>query len=312
LTVHRVEALAESTEILPLDPVQFLTLAAITPGAHTTIEQLEGVVPLDRAILRRVLHSIQKLGLVAPLDGDGWVLTDPGEHVRAGDHPSRTVHDRRSFYFVTDETGEPHFLHFLRNPPMQVASEDGASFRLSQLLACVDKPPQWKESRGFPLGIRSIPLPPSASAPTGPDAWQRIASVQPGRTTIVIVPPAKRPHDEPWHGFAPDGDGTRLRLDAPVLQRTGGWTEIFPALAQPVSLELWQSGWRRLTAEKGIAEAARAGRLEIRGRRVTLVAARPALDRLRGAFGDLQKNPPWILAGDGVVRAAAPLACVTT
>jgi hypothetical protein len=282
---------------------------------------------LGLPLLRRLLRQLESEQMLRPEGSETWALTDLGRQaVEQGSYP-RARSERRTFYFSDSEQrpGAPYFLHFTNPPPvLPWSGTESWRFEPSDLLACIDRPPEWKQRFGFPLEVRQILTAADAEASAfAPEAWQRVILDRPEHLAVALVlapassssspapPPTEAENRQCLLGFAVQLDGWTLQSAEPVFVMETVWPAVFPELAMDPLLEHWRRAWRVWCQPRSLPAAeAEACTLERQGHRLRVMAPRRLVERLRAARSDVFKGEAWLLAGAGRLRTAAQVELV--
>jgi hypothetical protein len=317
LLLHRVEAPVRLTRSVPLDRFTRLVLETLTVDPAPTLSRMTDRLPLDPAVLRRVLRGLEIEGL-ARCDAVGsWHLTDLGRHARQHGQYFQSGAERRSFFFL--DSGSLGRSPFLLNPsPTAVQpwpAPDGWAFDPCVLKACLLRPAEWKLRHGFPTEVEGVldcedPVAVS-SAPGGEEAglssWQRIILDEPQRMLAALAITPGGPGSEALFGFEVQAKGWSLN-PTPVFEIAAPWDELFPEISADPLPESGRQAWRAWGQANGLGKGeADAATLERRDHRLRVRIPRALLDRLRAHRPEAFKGEAWVLAGGERFREAALL-----
>jgi hypothetical protein len=334
LFLHRVEALAWCSRPRPVDRFTRLVLQALVLGAGSTLAAVGERLPLGPQLLHRLLHQLERDGLVQRTADGQWQPTVLGRHaLEHGEYPA-VCHERRSFVFRDGAAAGPGppFLPLRDNSAAPWPAPEGWSFDVRALQACVRQSVEWKKRRGFPLDVDGIhELSPARSDAAGAGGVSPPSSITNGEPTAGLHPPTPCPHPPLWQrvvvdraehllavlvrtadnqllGYAVRQEGGRLDADRPAFALDADWPEVFPELTADVPPEVWRSLWQNWCQVRGLpAGDAKASTLERVGPRLRVGIPRHLLERLRATRSEALRGEAWLLAGEGLVRAAAQL-----
>jgi hypothetical protein len=253
-------------------------------------------------MLRQLIRQLEMALLVQSHGEETWSLGPLGhEAVVKGAYPQR-VQERRSFYFVENDTLDrgPHFLNLTSPRAMSLwPHTDGWRFPLESLSACFQQSEEWKRQNGFPLEVRKM-LPAA-------DSWEKVILDRSEHlfAVLILVP---RNNGVGLLGFAVQPEGWILFHKEPAFALQKDWQVPFPQLGVPVSLDLWRHAWREWCQLRGLPSAeVDASALQLLGCRIRITAPVRLVERLRAERSDVYKGQAWLLAGTGQLRAAAQM-----
>jgi hypothetical protein len=280
-TLYRLEALVSALRpnALPLFELLVLKAVALHPAADAAA--LASFLHLAPGLVGRVLRQLQIDGLIQAAG-----ITDAGRQALLAGHYPHACRQRRAFYFWQAGWREPPLARYvaLANADLQPwLTAPEVTCAVEPLLACLDQSAEWKRRHGFPLDVCEVLV---------SEGWDQIVLAAPQRLFAAVVRTA--------------GD----LIAVAVQPRTWELQVSQPAWATPD--EDWMAAapefvWRQTFAEwcrqrQILPEDIDACELSWRGNRL-LVQGPPAVqERLRASKGEA-----WLLAGDGLVRAAARL-----
>jgi hypothetical protein len=311
LFVHRVEALVETAEAQPLDPLALYVLRAVAvdapePAPEVQLSQrLPGRLHLPAPAVQRLLVQMQGRQLVQRCERGCWCLSEHGKAVLVAGADSSLQHQRYSFAFVESLTptgrreGPPRFLALAECPAQPWVVDEAHHFDPTILGQCLAETPEWKREAGFPAGpVRLV----TAVDESREEAWQRIMLDRPERVTICLVCGA----DQSVRGFAVHSDTWKLDDRTPAFHLPGGSRDVFGDLALAPSA--WQEAWRMWCRQRALPlSEAEACRLRFDGIQLRVSPPESFAQRLRQAKHDLFREEAGLLAGDGYLRAVAVL-----
>lgn len=310
LLLHQVEALVGLTRSCRPDPFTLLTLKALASGP--TLAALEKRLHLERALVRQLLRQLEADRLAEAVPSDQWTLTPLGRQALDEGSYLGIGYQRRVFYFVeSEESGQaPSYLH-LAQPlcdPWPAAANWG--FDVGLLEASIHRSTEWKQAHGFPQEVHSV-LGIEATSPGGPaqaESWQRVILDRPERLATALALTGRPGEGERLVGFAVQPGSWTLQTAEPAFVLGAAWPEVFPDLAQEVSVDLWRQAWRTWCQPRNLpAPDVEACALQQRDYHLSVLVPHRLLDRLRSARSDALKGEAWLLAGTGRLRAAALL-----
>lgn len=320
--LHRVEALVRVEQPCRLDPLRSLILRALAlPGSGADVpprEQLEGRLHLGRQVLGRLLHGMASEDLIQADAARGWVLTARGQRGLEQGEYLRSRQERRVFHFLQ---GEPigRGLSFLglSNPPTAPwpAGADW-EFDVGVLEACLGRPREWKDERGFPLDVQEVlSIDKGGAGPRNRGslraAWQRVILDRPERLAAALVLVPSPAGQEQLAAFAVQQDGWLLQAEQPLFALSADWRSVFPHLATEPAPDQWRQAWRAWCQPRNVPPADVEGcTLEPYACCIRIRAPGRLLHRLRAARSDAFKGEAWLLAGDAALRPAAMIELV--
>jgi hypothetical protein len=313
--LHRIEALARTTQPRPLEPLPRLLLQTLcreqsTPccGKGECIRRLEELLHLPGAILRQVLHEMQRQGLVEQGAAGSWTASERGRQVLDCAQVPSERWERRIFPFLerVDRHGRraapPHYAPCGEGPANAWQVPDEQHFDPRLLDESLSQATAWKERFRFPAEVDKIEGTTGTLAP-----WRHVLVDRAERIFLALVAPTEPGAD--LLGFAVRTESWALEESAPVLRLPlAAVAEIWPALAgvpEPSALqEAWVSWCRERSLPLAEAEACalsyRPGCLEVQ-------APERLLQRLRAARSDVFKGESWLLLGQEYLRPAVAL-----
>jgi hypothetical protein len=315
LFVHRVEALVESADVQPLDPLALHVLHAVAVDAPESLPQLQvserlpGRLHLPASAVHQILLQLQGRRLVERCERGCWCLSERGQAVLAGGSDRAARRERRAFAFVEELTpagrrhAAPRFAPLGECPAVPWAVNDAHHFDVGLLTQCLAADRTWKERSGFPFGPTRLVLPgDEATADRADEAWQQIIIDRPERVAICFVSGP----DQSLRGFAAHAENWRLEDKAPVLQLPAGSSDVVGELSVPPSA--WEEAWRLWCRQRNLPlSEAEACQLRFDGIHLHISAPETFAQRLRQAKNDPLRDEAGLLAGDGYLRAAAIL-----
>jgi hypothetical protein len=314
LLLHRVEALVRLQRRCPLDPMARLVLETLSLEPPPPLPQIQALLPMERPILRQVLHSLETAGLAQSAGNEVWRPTERGRQAQQHGAYHRSAQERGAFYFLESERpGQtPHFIHLAASTTTPWPVRDGWKFDAGWLMQCFQQSPEWKRRHGFPPEVQEILAPAPANAgETGLAAWQRVILDQPERLLAVVVLAVDKAGGDRLLGFAVQPKGWALNPGMPTFELPLGWTDLFPENVAEPPLDRWRQAWQAWGQNNNITTAElEACQLERRDHRLRVTTSRAVLDRLRAAKSEALKGEAWLLAGEERVRAAALLEIV--
>src|SRR5947209_8464762 len=311
LFVHRIEALVESVDPRPIDPLTMHVLQAIAvdqpqdaPHEHAGNPLLTRL-HLPAAALHQLLVGMERDALVRRCEPGCWCLSERGRDVlqaRADPTPRR---ERRTFPFVErlGATGRrlapPHFLPIEECAAVAWDVNDTHHFDLALLRASIAQPATWHERYGFPAGGMRI-LGPSDGALD--QAWERVIVDRAERSFMVLIAQT----DRTLLGFAAETGSWKLHDEAPVLRLPeAAWDALGDLTPAPA---VWEEAWRMWCRQRHLPQSdADACRLQFDGIHLDVFAPESFVQRLRTAKSDMLRDESGLLAGDGYLRPAALL-----
>jgi hypothetical protein len=311
LFVHRVEALVESLDSRPIDPLTVHILQALAvdqpqegPHAHAG-NPLPARLHLPAPALHQLLVGMERAALVRRCEPGCWCLSEHGREVlqaRADPTPRR---ERRTFAFVErlNSTGRrvtpPQYLPLAECPAVSWDVDEAHHFDIALLHASMAQPAAWQEQYGFPAGAQRIL---DAQSPASAEAWERVVVDRAQRVCIALIDQA----DRTQLGFAAEADGWKLHDKAPALR--------LPATARDAVGELtaaptaWQEAWRLWCRQRHLPlSEADACQLHFDGIHLDVAAPEAFVQRLRAAKSDIVREESGLLAGDAYLRPVALL-----
>jgi len=319
LLLHRVEALVRLQRRCPLEPVARLVLETLALEPPPTLPQIQALLPMERPILRQVLHSLETTGL-AHCNGAGtWLPTELGRQAQQQGAYRQPAIERGAFYFLERERlvdsanpDAPLFIHLATAATTSWPAREDWKFNTDWLLQCLRQPLEWKRRHGFPPEVEEILTPAAAkSEETGLAAWQRVILDQPERLVAVIVQAADQAGGNRLLGFAVQPKGWGLSPATPTFDLPLGLTGLFPASVAEPPLERWRQIWQVWAQNNNLTTSElEACGLERRDHRLRVSTSRAVLDRLRATKSEALRGEAWVLAGEERVRVAAVLEIV--
>jgi hypothetical protein len=298
LHLARIEALVRLNRRQPLDAFTALVLRALMLGEAPPLEQIDERLRLGRQLLCRVLDGLQRDGLARSERGR-WTATPLAEEALRRGYSSRTVPERRSFFFVIDAAG-PRFISLDGGLVMPQPLAPDADVDLTVLKECLAKPDEWKRRRNFPVEVEGL-------AESG-EEWERVAVLD-GCSLLAAIILVGAGAEERLLGFAVQPEGWRLEPE-PAFSLGADWRETLPGLDDPPR-EQWLQSWLGWCQPRGLSRTdSEACRLERQQWRLRVVAAQTLFGKLRAARSEALKGETWLLAGQGERRAAAQVEVV--
>jgi hypothetical protein len=312
LPVHRVEALVRLQRRCPLDPVARLVLETLFLEPPPTLPQIQAVLPMERPVLRQVLHGLQVAGL-AKCNGEGtWLPTDVGRQAQElGSYP-QPADERRAFYFLESEGPDqaPRFIQLANAATTSWPIGGDWKFDVGCLMRCVREPAEWKRRHGFPLEVDEI-LAPVNSEASGLSAWKRVILDQPEHLVALLMMTTDESGAERLLGFGVQPKGWTLSQVMPVFELAHGWTELVGESVVEPPLDLWRKAWNSWGQANNLTSGeVESCILERRDHRLRVSTSRVVLDRLRSAKSEALRGEAWLLAGTDRIRVAAQLEIV--
>jgi hypothetical protein len=303
--LHRVEAPVNVLSEEPVDPLAHLVLQALAleETAGVRLVSLQQRLCLPVTFVHRVLAGMQEEGLVAGFEADGWRATERGSQALERRSIGKRSLKRRVFPFLErmdaagPRLGSPEFVPIAECAGVPWPVDDSHRFESAALQACIEQSLEWKQSRAFPLDVEGL------AAGAGPETWQQVIVDRPERAMLVLMLVNKE-----VQGFAVKVDGWTLYDRAPVLRLAAPADALWPALAQPPPMHVWQEAWRSWCKQRQLpTNEVEICALTYQPPRLEVQAPNRLVQRLQAAKSDLFKGEAWLLAGDGYMRTAAQL-----
>src|SRR5262245_5514637 len=97
---HRLEALVQVHQVVPLDSFTLVLLKALTLGPTATLPELDERLQLGRQVLFQVLRRLEAAELALQTAPATWTLTPLGQQALAQGRSTREGRERRLFHFV--------------------------------------------------------------------------------------------------------------------------------------------------------------------------------------------------------------------
>jgi hypothetical protein len=313
LLLHCIDALASLVRPAPLDSLELFVLRAVAVSPRATPRLIAEQLELPAAFVQQVLRRLSDAGLVHDENGSAWPITPAGSEAINNGIYGRPERQRRSFYFVDNETthGRPEYVKLLNHPALATwPNTDAWHFDTAILKECVQQPAEWKRQRGFPEEIVEIvdaAMNAHAGAPAA-ENWRSIILDQPRHfLALLLILPAQA-GGESLFGFAVGQDGWTLQMDVPVFQLTPPWQHVFPDLAPTPLPDDCRQAWRTWCQERGLLSGeAEAFELEYKPCILRVSVAAPFLRSLRATASEALRGEDWLLVGNGRIRTAARL-----
>ena len=299
LSFHRIDApvLTESPHKIP--PFELLVLkAAVTHQSQISISRLHDWLQLEPGLINSVLTFLTREGLLKVTE-NGAMATEAGRQAAAhGEYP-KTRSERRSFYFWLGDWAEhpssrfvnlsqPDQIPWLASPPIPFAPE--------QLVHCIQQTPAWKHEHGFPRGIKEA-LCQSAGSP--PDDLDQVMVATPTRF-FAVVARSRSIQGTVLLGFAVNVRTWEMHAAAPAFRMPEDPPVWFPPPLTKNAVRNAFGEWGR-QRQFAVDESQRCD-LRLEGDHLFVESSSWGLGRLRGSHGE-----SWLLAGDGLIRAALQL-----
>jgi hypothetical protein len=303
--LHRIEAPVIVLSEEPVDPLAHLVLQALAleETAAVRLIDLQQRLRLPVAIVQRVLAGMQEQGLVARAEADGWHATERGNHARERRSTGVRAPKRRVFPFLermdasAQRLGPPEFVPIAECVGVPWPVDDPHRFEITALQGCIEQSLEWKQSRAFPLDVETL------AAGAAPETWQHVIVDRPERAMLVLMLVNKE-----VHGLAVKVDGWTLYDRAPVLRLPAPAEALWPELAHPPSMHVWQDAWRSWCKQRQLpTNEVEICALRYQPPRLEVQGPNRLVQRLQAAKSDLFKGEAWLLAGDGYMRTAAQL-----
>jgi hypothetical protein len=302
LLLHRLDALVETAQPTPLDPLVRGLLRHLSAGSSPA------TLHMGHDLLCRLLDELETAGLIERR-GAGPAVTETGRTAAAKGAYLTRSHERRSFYFVDNAclARPAYFIHLNRPPggPAPVVAD--WRFDASLLAECARRPPEWKARHQFPTDILEVFVP-GAEQGGKPPAWRRVPIDHAEQALLVLALAPADGDGVALHGFTVRTENWSLFREAPLLTVAQGWEEVFPELAAEPPPAEWRQAWLQWCQPRGVPEAeAETCQVEPRGDRLHIRAPKAVTDRLRAARGDPLKHEACLMVGAVRARMLARL-----
>jgi hypothetical protein len=310
LLVHRVEARVRVSRPVRPDRLTRLALVPLALESDASPEQIQAGFPLERPALEQVLRRLEADGLAVSDRSGRWRLTELGRRAGLEGEFARTFFERQAFFFLDGGGSDrsPAFIPLDASASDRVPTGERYPFDLRWLTACVGQPVEWKRRRGFPLDVEEVVEPDAQGEQADLSWWQRLVVVETGQSAVLLLRTPDGPGAGRLRAFAVENPSCELNAATPVLDLGEAWPEVLPELATEPTVEQWRQAWRERAQTAGLSPAqADACRLTCVGRGVRVAAPRTVTERLRPARRDRPGPELWLLAGEGRIRAAAPV-----
>jgi hypothetical protein len=291
-SIHRIEARVRVAHEDRLDPFQRGVLQALPLCPAGTPAELEGRLRLDRPLIQQVLRSLCGRGLVEEQAGRFRVSPTASECLASG-AVRQEMWERRLFHFL-DRGPQP--ATYLALPPetgSPLSPPDEWSFSPRCLRECIERSADWKIRHQFPLDVLAGP-----DAAADANDWRALILDSPEHWVLAIADVEQgclgfKLNTHPW--TMAEQPVFSLNSEQAMHEALGDF------LAEPTP-SAWQIAWVEWChARKVPPSETTAARLEFRPGIVRVVGHRITAERLRA----LTHPQPWLLAGQGPVRAAA-------
>lgn len=312
--VHRVEALAQAEQRVPLENFTSLLLQACS---------LEGAdVVAVPAVARRLgvpaplaagwLRDLAKRGLVHANADESFRWTSQGRDALRLGFTDRKRESRQTFSFLERleadgvRRAEPHFLALAETTAIPWLNSEPHRFDPHWLPKCAHQTGEWKKSFGFPGDVVGFSHE-NGSLEAGQPDWRKVFLDRTERIPVLLFQEG-RSTTPIWRAYAWQAIGWTLHDQTPIW--TGGQeiAQIFPELMKPPRLQEWRAVWLQWCRQRSLPSQEAEG-TELAWVDGHLVAKAPPrmVHRLQAGNSDLCKGEAWLLTGDGYLRPAAPL-----
>jgi hypothetical protein len=280
--------------------------SAVEPGI---LERLDARLQLGRAMTGQLLRQLAADGLLEPKPS-GWDVSTLGRRVIDQGHYPRDECRRQVFHFVdcnplsgAPRERPPRFILLENSTATPWTPEPSCQFDVALLDEALRQTEEWKQRQGFPLDVHQLFRPDAADLAAN---WHQVIVDRPARLFVALVQVSDS--DAPaLVGFGARPENWSLQSGSPMLRLRAGH-ELFSELSRVPELEAWRQAWRSWCQSRGIDVAdADACRVQYADHRVRVQLATRVLDHLRATRSEALKGDTWVLAGDGAVRAAAPM-----